>query len=128
MVNHQSGLLGVSETTGDMQELLALETSDPRAAEAVAMFCYHVKKAIGGLTAALGGLDALVFAGGIGEHAAEVRGKICAGLGYLGIELDVAQNEAHAPVISAGRVPIHVIATDEQRMIARATQKLMESL
>lgn len=128
MVNHQSGMLGVSETSGDMQELLALEATDPRATEAVAMFCYQVKKAIGALTAALGGLDGLVFAGGIGEHAADVRLRICAGLEYLGIELDVPKNEANAAVISRGAVPVYCIATDEQRMIARATQQLLGSL
>ena len=92
MVNHGSGLLGVSETSSDMRDLLAQEASDIRAAEAVALFCYQAKKWIGSFAAALGGLDTLVFAGGIGENAPLVRARICDGLGFLGIELErVAQ-------------------------------------
>ncbi|MGB9517133.1 MAG: acetate/propionate family kinase, partial [Candidatus Acidiferrum sp.] len=88
MVNFQSGLLGISETSSDMRDLLERETQDVRAAEAVALFCYQVKKWIGAFGAALGGLDTLVFAGGIGENAAPVRDRICDGLGFLGIKLD----------------------------------------
>ena len=88
MVNHESGLLGVSETSSDMRDLLDRETQDVRAAEAVALFCYQAKKWIGAFAAALGGLDTLVFAGGIGENAPPVRERICDGLGFLGIELD----------------------------------------
>ena len=88
MINRESGLLGVSETSSDMQELIAHESSDPRAAEAVAMFCYQAKKLIGAYAAALGGLDTLVFAGGIGENAPAVRARICQGLDFLGLELD----------------------------------------
>ena len=90
MVNHESGLLGVSETSSDMRDLLAREAGDVRAAEAVALFCYQAKKWIGAFAAALGGLDTLVFAGGIGENAPPVRERICDGLGFLGIELDHA--------------------------------------
>ncbi len=121
MVNFQSGLLGVSETSSDMRDLLDHETQDVRAAEAVAMFCYQVKKWIGAFTAALGGLDTLVFAGGIGENAPTVRARICDGLGLLGIELEEKRNAASEGVISAtaSRVSVRVIRTDEELMIAK---------
>jgi len=120
MVNFQSGLLGVSETSSDMCDLLDRETQDVRAAEAVAMFCYQVKKWIGAFAAASGGLDTLVFAGGIGEHAPTVRARICDGLDFLGIELEDKRNAANEGVIStnAGRVSVRVIHTDEEWMIA----------
>ena len=107
MVNHESGLLGVSETSSDMRDLLAREAQDVRAAEAVALFCYQAKKWIGAFAAALGGLDTLVFAGGIGENAPLVRARICDGLGFLGIELDEKRNAKNAPLISRGRQPGH---------------------
>jgi acetate kinase len=121
MVNAKSGLLGVSETSSDMRDLLDSETHDVRAAEAVALFCYQIKKWIGAFAAALGGLDALVFAGGIGENAPVVRERICAGMGFLGIELETKQNTANQGVISAaaGKVTVRVIRTDEENMIAR---------
>ena len=121
MVNFKSGLLGVSETSSDMRDLLEHETQDVRAAEAVALFCYQIKKWIGAFAAALGGLDTLVFAGGIGENAPTVRGRICGGLGFLGIELDEKQNATNEGVISAktSGIPVRVIPTDEERMIAR---------
>lgn len=120
MVNFQSGLLGVSETVSDMRDLLDRESRDTRAAEAIALFCYQVKKWIGAFAAALGGLDTLVFAGGIGENAPEVRTRICDGLGFLGIELDQKRNTANGGVISAdaGRVSVRVMHTDEEWMIA----------
>jgi acetate kinase len=120
MVNFQSGLLGVSETSSDMRDLLDCETRDVRAAEAVALFCYQVKKWIGSFAAALGGLDTLVFAGGIGENAAPIRTRICDGLGFLGIELDEKRNVANAGVISSetSRIPVRVIRTDEESVIA----------
>ena len=92
LVNFKSGLLGISETSSDMRVLLAHESQDLRAAEAVALFCYQVKKWIGAFAAALGGLDTLIFAGGIGENAPLVRARICEGLGFLGIELEEKQN------------------------------------
>jgi acetate kinase len=121
MVNHESGLLGVSETSSDMRDLLARETKDLSTAEAVALFCYQVKKWIGAYAAALGGLDTLVFAGGIGENAPPVRARICDGLGFLGIELNEARNAKSAPLNpqDAGRVAVRVIRTDEELMIAR---------
>jgi acetate kinase len=121
MVNFQSGLLGVSETSSDMRDLLEHETQDVRAAEAVALFCYQVKKWIGAFAAALGGLDTLVFAGGIGENAPTVRARICDGLGFLGIVLEEKRNAGNEAVISAetSGIPVRVIPTDEERMIAR---------
>ena len=121
MVNFQSGLLGVSETSSDMRDLLERQTQDVRSAEAVALFCYQVRKWIGGFAAALGGLDTLVFAGGIGENAPIVRARICKGLEFLGIELDDPKNAANAGVISmpSGRVAVRVIHTDEEQMIAK---------
>ena len=121
MVNFQSGLLGMSETSSDMRDLLECEARDVRAAEAVALFCYQVKKWIGAFAAALGGLDTLVFAGGIGENAPTVRARICAGLGFLGIEVEEKRNAANEGVISAdaSRVAIRVIHTDEELMIAK---------
>jgi acetate kinase len=122
MVNHESGLLGVSETSSDMRDLLDHEKGDVRAAEAVALFCYQAKKWIGSFAAVLGGLDTLVFAGGIGENAAFVRSRICEGLNFLGIELDESRNAQAAPAISVtgGRVTVRVIRTDEELMIARS--------
>jgi acetate kinase len=127
MVNFQSGLLGVSETSSDMHDLLERETEDVRAAEAVALFCYQVKKWIGAFAAALSGLDTLVFAGGIGENAPAVRARICDGLGFLGIELDEKRNAANAAVISAetGPVAVRVMHTDEEWMIARTVCRVL---
>jgi acetate kinase len=127
MVNFQSGLLGVSETSSDMRDLLGRETGDVRAAEAVALFCYQVKKWIGAFAAALGGVDTLVFAGGIGENAPAVRTRTCDGLGFLGIELDEKRNAANEGVISAAasRVTVRVIRTDEERMIAKLVCRVL---
>ena len=107
MVNHESGLLGVSETSSDMRDLLAQEAHDIRAAEAVALFCYQAKKWIGCFAAALGGLDTLVFAGGIGENAPRVRARICDGLGFLGIEIDEKRNAESCGRDFHGRQPGH---------------------
>ena len=128
IVNKQAGLLGVSETSADMQDLLDREAYDGRAAEAVALFCYQAKKFLGALAAALGGLDALVFTGGIGEHAAPVRERVCESLGFLGIRLDPERNAAHAPVISSddAAVTVRVVPTDEDLMVARHTSRLIE--
>jgi acetate kinase len=122
MANHESGLIGVSEISSDMRDLLAQEDGDVRAAEAVALFCYQAIKWIGSFAAALGGLDTLVFAGGIGENAPIVRARICEGLTFLGIELDASRNAEAAGVIStdASRATVRVIRTDEELMIARS--------
>jgi acetate kinase len=127
MIHHESGLLGVSEISSDMRGLLAREAADVRAAEAVALFCYQAKKWIGSFAAALGGLDTLVFAGGIGENCPSIRARICEGLGFLGIELNEARNAENAPVISAqtGRVTVRIIRTDEELMIARSVCRVL---
>ena len=127
MVNQESGLLGVSETSSDLRDLLACEASDVRAAEAVALFCYQVKKWIGAFSAALGGLDTIIFAGGIGENAPAIRARICEGLGFLGIHLEENRNAAGEPVISAdqGHVRVRVIRTDEDVIIAKAVFRML---
>jgi acetate kinase len=127
MVNHQSGLLGVSETSSDMRDLLAQEAADARAAEAVALFCYQAKKWIGSFAAALGGLDTLVFSAGIGENCPSIRARICDGLGFLGLELNETRNAQNAGVISAerARVTVRVIRTDEELMMARSVSRLL---
>jgi len=128
MVNHESGLLGVSGTSSDLRDLLACEAADLRAAEAVELFCYQAKKWIGSYAAALGGLDALVFAGGVGENAPRIRQRICGGLGFLGVELDRGRNARSAPLISPdrGRVRVRVIRTDEELMIARSVTRFLK--
>jgi acetate kinase len=127
LINHESGLLGVSETSSDMRDLLGRQSADVRAAEAVELFCYQARKLIGAFAAALGGLDTLVFAGGIGENAPEVRARICDGLEFLGIELEEKQNTADADVISteSSRVAVRVIRTDEEWMIANTVCRVL---
>lgn len=127
MVNAQSGLLGLSEISPDLRDLLAQESREVRAAEAVALFCYQGKKWIGAYAAALGGVEQLVFSGGIGEHSPIVRARMCEGLEFLGIHLDREQNEANAAVISspASRVTVRVIRTDEERQIAQSVCRLL---
>jgi len=127
MIHHESGLLGVSEISSDVRDLLACEAADVRAAEAVALFCYQAKKWVGAFAAALGGLDTLVFAGGIGENNPSIRARICEGLGFLDIELNEARNRENAPVISAqnARVAVRIIRTDEELMIARSVSRVL---
>ncbi len=127
LVNHESGLLGVSETSSDVRDLLARQSVDVRAAEAIDLFCYQAKKWIGAFAAALGGLDTLVFSGGIGENAPEIRRRICEGLGFLGIALDEGRNTSSALLISTdqGPVKVRVIPTDEELMIAKAAARLI---
>ena len=110
-----------------MHDLLEHETEDIRAAEAVALFCYQVKKWIGAFAAALGGVDTLVFAGGIGENAPVIRARICAGLGFLGVELNETRNARNALMISpnAGRVAVRVMHTDEEWMIAETVCRVL---
>jgi acetate kinase len=124
MVNAESGLLGLSESSADVRDLQSSAAGgDRRAADALAVFCYQARKWIGALTAALGGLDALVFAGGIGEHGAALRADICGELAHLGVVLDAQRNADNAALISAdgAAVSVRVIPTDEELMIARAT-------
>jgi len=143
LVNHQSGLLGVSGISSDMQDLLARESGDVAAAEAVEMFCYQVRKAIGAFAAVLGGVDALVFSGGIGERSAVIRSRVCTGMEYLGIQLDQGANERNGLLISGaeglgdgqvdgpgsgrvgGWVRVYAIPTDEEKMIARYTKTVL---
>jgi acetate kinase len=127
MVNFQSGLLGVSEISSDMRVLLERETQDVRAAEAIALFCYQVRKWIGAFAAAVSGLDILVFAGGIGENAPTVRARICEGLEFLGVELEEKRNAVNEGIISAAtsRVAVRVIRTDEELMIAKTVCRVL---
>jgi acetate kinase len=128
LLNKRAGLIGVSGTSADMRDLLRREPADGRAAEAVALFCYQAKKFLGALAAALGGLDALVFTGGIGEHSATVRERVCEDLEFLGIRLDTDRNAAHARVVSsdASGVRVLIVPTDEDLMVARHTRRLIE--
>lgn len=119
LIDRQSGLLGVSGATSDMKALLA--SPDPRARLAVDLFCHLARKAVGAMAAALGGIDALIFTGGIGEHAPEVRARICAGLGHLGVQLDGDLNARSQPLLSTGRCSVRVVRADEERAIARRT-------
>jgi acetate kinase len=127
MANHESGLLGVSETSSDIRDLLKLESSDVRAVEAVDLFCYQAKKWIGSLTAVLGGVDAIVFSGGIGENSDIVRDRICEGLGFLGVELDEGLNAESRSIISTEESPVkvRVIPADEERVIARSVCQVL---
>ena len=127
MINRESGLLGVSETSSDLRDLLGRVASDVRAADAIALFCYQVKKWIGAFAAAVGGLDTLIFAGGIGENAPVIRARICEGLGFLGVHLDENRNAAGEPAISAdqGHVQVRVIRTEEDMIIAKAVFLLL---
>jgi acetate kinase len=129
LVNHEAGLLGVSGLSGDMRDLLGKESSDPRAVDAVTLFCYLARKSVGALVAALGGVDTLIFTAGIGEHSATIRERICERLEFLGLELDVERNARHAPIVSRdrSRVVVRVMKTDEDLMIARHTRHLLSA-
>jgi len=128
MANYKSGMLGISETSSDMQDLLKREKGDPRAADAIASFCYSARKFVGAYAAALNGLDTLVFSGGIGENSAVIRARICTGLEYLGLELDASRNDANAPLVStdASQVSVRVIKTDEELQMARSVRRLLQ--
>jgi len=127
VLNEKAGLLGVSEISSDVEDLLDKQTTDPRAAEAIDLFCYQAKKFLGSMIAVLGGLDKLVFTAGIGEHAPAVRSRICEGLEFLGIRVDAKLNNASAAVISTegSRVQVRVMKTNEEIMIARYTNELL---
>ena len=127
LVNHESGLLGVSGTSADIRDLCEREGTDERAAEAIDLFCYQIRKYIGAYAAALGGVETMVFSAGIGENAPEIRKRICQGLGFLGIEIDARRNARNAPVISkvGAKVTVRVIRTDEEAMIARSVQRAL---
>jgi acetate kinase len=127
MVNHESGLLGVSGSSSDLRDLCAREARDVHAAIAIELFCYQVKKWIGSFAAALGGLDTLVFSAGIGENAPLIRTRICDGLGFFGIEIDHGRNLKNAPLISPARnrVRVRVIRTNEELMIAKYVTRIL---
>jgi acetate kinase len=127
MVNHQSGLLGVSGTSGDVRDLLGREAEDRQAAEAIALFCYRIRKTIGAFAAALGGIDTLVFSGGIGENASAIRERICEDLGFLGITLDTHRNADGAGLISAGAVAVRVIPTNEEAIVVEAVRHILNN-
>lgn len=129
LVNHESGLMGLSGTSSDIRELLKIRDTDERAAEAIDLFCYQVSKYIGAYAAALGGLDTLIFSGGIGEHMPEIRAQVCHNLGFLGIQLDQGKNLKHADIISTGKVCVRVLPTNEALMMARLiTQALTNDI
>jgi acetate kinase len=128
MVDYESGLLGISETSSDMKDLLINESSDVRAKEAIEVFCYQTKKWIGSYSAALGGLDTLVFAGGIGENVPVIRSRICKGLEFLGVDIDENLNKANEGIISKkmGKVAVRIIRTDEEFMIAQQVSQMLK--
>jgi acetate kinase len=129
LLNDKSGLVGISGSTSDMKTLLETRGRDPRAAQAVDIFCASVRKHIGAFAAVLGGLDTLVFTGAIGERAGPVRSEICRDLGYLGVSLDPSRNDAHAEIVSTppARCTVHVVPTNEELMIARQTAAVVSS-
>ena len=128
LVDQEAGLLGLSGISADMKTLLALRAREPAAAEAIELFCHQLRKNIGALAAVLGGIDTLVFTGGIGEHAAPVRWEACSGLEHLGIRLDRERNARHDPVISVegSACTVRVVPTDEDLMIARHTRTVLQ--
>ncbi len=129
MMSSHSGLLGLSETSDDTRELLKRESRDTRAAEALAVFVQQARKAIGGFIAVLGGLDALVFSGGIGENSAELRARICANFDYVGLRLARARNASSAAIISppGAAVTVHVIKADEESTLAQAARTFLSA-
>ena len=129
VANHESGMLGISEISGDVQVLLAHQATHPHAAEALELFCYQARKAVASMAAAVEGIDTLIFAGGIGEHCAEIRARICAPLAFLGIILDPNRNVHDAGLISSDEstVAVRVLHTDEQRMLAEEARLFLRS-
>jgi acetate kinase len=129
LLNRRSGLLGVSETTADMRQLLDHESTDPRAADAVELFSHQVRKAIGALATTIGGVDTLVFSGGIGASSPPIRARVAKGLDHLGILLDHSRNDANEPVISidGSRSVVRRMFTDEESILAREALAILES-
>ena len=129
LIYKESGLRGVSGLSSDMQDLEREKDRNPRAAEAIDLFCYQARKSLGALAAVLGGIDTLIFTGGIGENSEPVRARICENFSHLGLHLDPARNGAHAGVISTAesRVAVRVMKTNEELMIARHTAKLLSN-
>lgn len=129
LLNKQAGLKGISGGASDIRTLLEQENTDPKAAEAISLFCYQAKKYIGALAAAAGGIDTLVFTGGIGEHAPVIRERICDGLSFLGIQLDTAANKKASDIVSptGSPVTIRIIPANEEIIIAQHTQHWLHS-
>jgi acetate kinase len=127
LLNEESGLLGVSEVSQDMRDVLG-HAGSPRVTEAIELYCYTARKHVGALAAALEGVDTIVFTGGVGEHAAPIREGICRGLGHLGVALDPQRNAAHEDVISTPgtRVTVRVMATDEDAVIASHVRRCLD--
>jgi acetate kinase len=127
LLTYESGLLGVSGISSDMRKLLEAEAADERAAEAIELFVYRISREIGSMAAALGGVDAIVFTGGIGENAPMIRARVCNAADWLGIDFDSASNEQGGPRIShsTGRVAVWVIPTNEEQMIAQHTKRVL---
>ena len=128
LLTNESGLLGVSGISSDMRTLLEREATDPHAAEAIELFVYRIAREVGSLAAALGGLDAIVFTGGIGEHAPSIRDRVCRAVNWLGLDFDDVNNEQGGPRISreSSRVSAWVIPTNEELMIAQHTRSLLK--
>jgi acetate kinase len=126
-ISRRCGLLGISQTSADMRDLIAARATDPRAADAVNLFCYQAKKYLCALAAAIGGLDTIVFAGGIGEHSPEARAGICENLDFLGVKLDPDRNAGASDIISTDQSPvtIRIIPTDEEIVMARIVCSLL---
>jgi acetate kinase len=129
LVNERSGLIGVSDISSDMRDLLAQEDREPHAAQAIAMYCYHAKMWLGALAAVLGGVDTVVFTAGVGTYSPAIRQRICHGVEFLGLKLDAVRNQANSPIISRddSSVTVRVIKTDEELVIARHTSELIIS-
>ena len=130
LLNKHSGLIGISGESSDMREIIAsVKDEQKRSVYAFEIFCYRIKKYIGAYTAAMGGLDALVFTGGIGENATEVREEVCRNMDYLSIKLDTLKNESKEQIISdsSSKVKIFRIPTNEELVIAQDTQKIVSN-
>jgi len=129
MINKQAGLYGVSGISSDMKDLLERESENPHAADAINLFCYQAKKFLGAMASVLGGVDTVVFTGGIGENSPEIRKRICDGMEFLGIHLDLSQNEANSSIISnaGASTTVRVIKTNEELMIARHTEQVVNN-
>ncbi len=127
MVNAESGMLGISEISSDMRDLLRVEQTDSRAADAVASFCYNAKKHLAALAATMGGVDTVIFSAGIGENVPEIRARICAGLEFLGIKIDPVANAQNAPIVSSdnSEITARVIKTDEELFIVQTVSALL---
>ncbi|OHA79729.1 MAG: acetate kinase [Candidatus Yonathbacteria bacterium RIFCSPHIGHO2_01_FULL_44_41] len=126
LINYESGLLGVSETSSDMHDLLEREATDERAKEAINLFCYEAKKRIGAYAAALGGVETIIFTGGMGEAAPRIRKRICEGLEFLGVMIDEVRNNSNENIISNSSAPVcvRVMHTNEEIVIARIASEL----